>query len=66
MSNDLATDDFGTTERGLEVVRYQRPRCPHCGSEKIRTRRSINQGDGSMFRYTTCKNCEENFAVVAE
>jgi len=66
VTEDCHIDDFGTTERGLEIVRYMRPRCPKCGSMKIRSRRSINQGDGSMFRYSVCNECEENFVVVAE
>ena len=68
MSDDLDIYylNAGQTARGLQVVTYQRPRCPHCGSEKITTRRSFPQGDGSMFRYTRCKECGENFAVVAE
>jgi hypothetical protein len=42
------------------------PRCPACGSSELRSRRSIDQGDGSRKRWTTCKICNETFFLILE
>ena len=52
--------------RELVIVVCERPRCPQCGSVRIRTRRTIRQGDDSTLRYVRCMKCSKSFKVVLE
>ncbi len=41
------------------------PRCPACGGVKLKSYRSIDQGDGSRMKWTRCE-CGEKFIVILE
>jgi transcriptional regulator NrdR family protein len=50
----------------LRYVFIDRPRCPRCYSDALRTKHSENQGDGSTKRDTECRDCGWRFYVVIE
>jgi hypothetical protein len=53
----------------LPIVFIQRPRCPGCeacGPKMLKTTDTEHNGDGSVTRPTTCRNCGMKFLVVAE
>lgn len=64
-SPDIA-DTSTTTDRGFLIVMYRLPRCPHCGTTKHRARRTKQNEDGTLLRYTTCKACKKNFGIIFE
>jgi DNA-directed RNA polymerase subunit M/transcription elongation factor TFIIS len=43
-----------------------RPRCPRCHSVDLKVYKTIDNGDDSLTRYTTCRSCGNKFLVVAE
>jgi transposase-like protein len=52
-----------------EALRYvfvEKVRCPRCGSDELKTTRSVNQGDGSTQRTTNCRSCGHHFFVIEE
>lgn len=49
----------------VPVVEYSRPRCPHCGSTRLRADRSVTDGDGTVTRYSRCQDCREKLCVIA-
>jgi hypothetical protein len=49
-----------------EFVFVDRPRCPRCSSDDLKTTRSEQQGDGSVRRTTHCQCCGHRFFVVLE
>jgi DNA-directed RNA polymerase subunit M/transcription elongation factor TFIIS len=50
----------------LKLFTLQRPKCPRCGSTKLRNYRSISdQGDGSSLSWVRC-SCGQRFKVVME
>ncbi len=55
-----------TTTATRHYVHFTRPRCPVCGSVKLRAYRTIRNGDGSLTRYSRCKDCETKLIVVVE
>ena len=46
-------------------IEYTRPRCPDCGSLRLKVRRSIPLPCGAKRRYTLCKDCGATFVVIA-
>ncbi|MEM1098585.1 MAG: hypothetical protein AAGH92_07340 [Planctomycetota bacterium] len=40
--------------------------CPKCGSERLKTTRSVALGDGSRMRRVRCKTCNHAFAAFLE
>lgn len=48
------------------VVYVQRMSCDRCGSTKLKTQRSIDNGDKTRTRKMKCKGCGLNFEVVIE
>ncbi len=46
-------------------VHYYRPRCV-CGSVKLRSYRTTQNGDGSLTRHSRCRDCGAKLIVVAE
>jgi hypothetical protein len=50
----------------LKLLTFKRPKCPACGSVKLRKYRSISdQGDGSSLSWVRCE-CTHRFKVVME
>jgi DNA-directed RNA polymerase subunit M/transcription elongation factor TFIIS len=63
-ASDTAKDaDAGERRHYLFVTR---PRCPSCGSPKLRCYGSGRQGDASLTRYCRCCNCGTKLIVVVE
>jgi len=53
-------------KRRLTTVTVERPRCPACGSARLRKYRSIrDQGDGSALWWVQC-SCGRRFRVLLE
>jgi len=52
----------------LPIVSVQRPRCPYCGSVKVRPVRSTTDSDGVVTRDTHCQeqSCRQRFFVIVE
>jgi len=50
----------------FRYVHYQRPRCPTCGSRRLRSYRTTQNGDGSLTRHSRCLDCRQRLLVVAE
>jgi hypothetical protein len=53
----------------LPMVVFARPRCPRCGSARLRKHRSIaDQGDGSALWWVRCDDraCGHRFKVLLE
>ena len=47
-------------------VHTVRPRCPACGSTKLRSYHTAQNGDGSVTRHSRCLDCGARLLVVAE
>jgi predicted Zn-ribbon and HTH transcriptional regulator len=43
-----------------------RAACPKCGSLKLKSSRSISNGDGSVTRPTKCRGCGFEFRLIVE
>ena len=50
----------------LPMVFVERIRCPRCCSKALTTTHSRAQGDGSVLRYTKCRDCHGTFKVIIE
>lgn len=52
----------------LPTVTVVAPRCPNvnCNSTRHSSYRSIDNGDGSRTKWTTCKVCKRRFIIVLE
>lgn len=50
----------------LPCIQFTRPRCPDCGSVRLASRSSRDQGDGSKLRYSVCRDCGLHLTVIAE
>lgn len=44
----------------------EKPRCPECGSDRLKTDRSTDQGDGTRLRLAHCRVCGASLAIVIE
>lgn len=58
-----------TPRKKREGARYlflERPRCPECGSTRLRTYRSVEQEDGTRLRYSECLTCGCRLRIVLE
>lgn len=58
-----------TTTDAAETLRYvfvEKPRCPRCGSDQLKTTRSDDQGDGTTSKTTNCRECGHHFFVIVE
>lgn len=49
-----------------QIIFVERPRCPRCGGDDLETKRSTQQGDGSVLRRVWCRDCPAKFYVVVE
>lgn len=47
-------------------IYIERPRCPACLSTDVKVYGTLDQGDGSLLRYTRCRACKTKFKVIAE
>ena len=47
-------------------IYFERPRCPECGSIRLRAYRSTKNGDRSVTRNSRCLDCGAKLIVVAE
>jgi hypothetical protein len=67
-SRDFAQND-GAPKRKfqrLKLFTFERPKCPACGSVRLRKYRSINdQGDGSSLSWVRCE-CAHRFKLLME
>ncbi len=63
---DNLLDSGGGPHRRLPMYMFLRPRCPACGSAKLKTRKSVAQGDGSVLRHYACHDCREPFRALIE
>ena len=43
-----------------------RPRCPACGSLRLRSNGTRKNGDGSVTRYGWCQACFQELFIVLE
>lgn len=61
------TDRDGTKTSPVYLY-LRRPRCPACGSTRLVTYRSVDNGDDSRTRYATCKakDCGQRVVIVCE
>jgi len=59
-------DDPDDASAALRYVFIDRPRCPQCYSDSLKTKHSEGQGDGSVKRDTECRDCGWQFFVVLE
>jgi hypothetical protein len=50
---------------GPTYVYCRRPRCP-CGSARLRSYRSLDNGDGSRTKYSRCLECGRRLVLVLE
>lgn len=41
------------------------PRCP-CGSAHLRAYKTVDNGDGTKTRYSTCQTCGQKLVLVVE
>ena len=53
------------TKLPVVFIEIETPRCPACGSRRLDTRKTIDQGD-SRLRYCTCLDCSQRCKVVIE
>ncbi len=45
-------------------VRFQLPRCPFCGSTKLRTEHSERRKNGERVRHARCGKCKERVYLI--
>ena len=60
------TDPPADPTEKRHYVHYYRPRCPACGSHRLRAYRTTQNGDGSVTRHSRCLDCRAKLIVVAE
>jgi len=48
------------------VVITTRPRCPRCGSTRLRAYRSTRAADGTVTRHSRCRDCGASGLVIAK
>jgi len=51
---------------GPPYLFIERPRCPNCGSLKLRTYRTSRHGDDSLTRHAACADCGQKVLIVLE
>jgi DNA-directed RNA polymerase subunit M/transcription elongation factor TFIIS len=49
-----------------EYVYTQRPRCPICGSPRLKAYKTRKNGDDSVTRYSKCLACGRRLILVVE
>jgi hypothetical protein len=59
-------DRPATDDRQPEYVYTVRPRCPHCGSVRLRSYKTRDNGDDTLTRYSICQNCGRRLVLVVE
>jgi DNA-directed RNA polymerase subunit RPC12/RpoP len=48
------------------LVFTTRPRCPSCGSVRLHADRTLDNGDGTLLRYSRCRECGQKIHLVVE
>jgi DNA-directed RNA polymerase subunit RPC12/RpoP len=48
------------------IVFVERPRCPACGSSRLQTYRTTQNGDSTVTRHSRCLACGQRLFVVVE
>jgi DNA-directed RNA polymerase subunit M/transcription elongation factor TFIIS len=59
-------DHFNFASLAGRYVHCRRPRCPKCRATSLRSYKTLRSGDGSVTRYTACKDCGHRFILVLE
>lgn len=56
------------TDRRAEplYVHVARPRCPGCSSPNLLSYKTVEQGDGTLLRYSLCRDCHAKCKVILE
>jgi len=54
------------TRPARQYVYVTRPRCPACGSHKLLTYRTSQNGDDTLTRYAKCGDCGARLILVVE
>jgi DNA-directed RNA polymerase subunit M/transcription elongation factor TFIIS len=49
-----------------KYVYVTRPKCPDCGSVKLRAYKTIPNGDLTLTRYCKCGECQARLILVVE
>ncbi len=47
-------------------IHVTRPRCPSCGSTRLRAERSTRRASGTVVRHSRCRDCGQRVFVVCE
>ena len=47
-------------------VSWRRPRCPLCNSYRLRSYKTVANGDGTLTRYSKCRDCGTRLILVVE
>ena len=63
---DVTKADIDEPAATLRYVFISRARCPLCSSDDLHTRKTENNGDGSITRDTKCRGCKHHFSVIVE
>ena len=50
----------------LPYAYFPRPRCPLCNSPDLKIYKTVDNGDGSIVRYSKCRSCGEKFKLILE
>ncbi|NLF08214.1 MAG: hypothetical protein GX594_09575, partial [Pirellulaceae bacterium] len=53
-------------ERQPELIFWQWPRCPDCGSNRLLAYKTTRCGDGSTTRRCKCADCGRRVHIVLE
>jgi len=64
MAEARITDAPGGERRRYGFAR--RPRCPACGSPRLRSYATRHQGDKTLTRYSRCRDCLTKLILVLE
>ena len=66
MTRPATTRDVtGADQRG-RLVFCARPRCPECGSTRLKSYKTVQNGDDTVTRYTSCRDCLCKFRLCVE
>lgn len=57
-----ATPDNSNARRRL--IQHRLPRCPTCGSTKLRAYRTTPNGDNTTTQHSRCKICKQRLFIL--
>jgi DNA-directed RNA polymerase subunit RPC12/RpoP len=61
-----ATTAYDQPRERPRIVFVERPRCPACGSIRLQTYRTTQNGDSTVTRHARCRDCSQRILVVVE